>query len=596
MYPCQPSTVSSERSVEQVMVHTLQMELEGTRDTVIGLERRLDDLHDDLSSISRNVDSLLRLISQSPCPSNMYLSSHSLQPSYNPSPSPNPNMYPTPSFYFSQSTDNDMRDSISLRSATSPAPDNWPGYGYHNRNDQFLSPYQTYKGGFDSASPLASPRVNFSQSPLSGYFSSLTRQGSSSINASTDCAKASEYDAEKSGSSHMLHSPDTTHLNKHSPFHQPLPVITSQSPLTINATSPMVNKVIDGIASPLAMREIKSRPSNLSPLQSRSVKSLFVRSSKSLQDSPLAKCSGMAVSATKASSSLVTASPTSHQVASGSLGSGSPSHGYQDDCLKLSQLEPCNAKSGHCDKADALRSSSADLYSLTCPSPPFGYGQETSGVQSSCGFNKTMSHSSTDSNVRKSLSSNRLSANSPTETHSQQSSRSPSPRSIKTKNKLNLSLKTNASSKTPSPEPLKWGIQTSPTIVLPPNSISPRAKRPQSLSPSFKKMALSFHTGSSCGPEDIEFIDCEPFPEKALLCPVRNYSPSLSQLPVNSSSTFSWDPKRSRSASTSAISQCTGNSASAKIFTSGRATDRENLIAPLGHVESFSDLQQLSEV
>lgn len=168
--------VSSERSVEQVMVHTLQMELEGTRDTVLGLERRLDDLHEDLGSISRNVDSLLRLVSQSPNP--MYLSSNSLQPSYfNQSPSPHTsNLYTPPSFYFSQSTMADTRELSSGQSNFSPAPESWSspaGPGYY-QNDQFLSPFQAPSKSFASPSPLIGSQKKILSSPGPMSNSSLT--------------------------------------------------------------------------------------------------------------------------------------------------------------------------------------------------------------------------------------------------------------------------------------------------------------------------------------------------------------------------------------------------------------------------------------
>ncbi|BFZ21773.1 hypothetical protein BsWGS_24811 [Bradybaena similaris] len=589
------NSVTSERSVEQVMVHTLQMELEGTRDTVIGLERRLDDLHDDLSSISRNVDSLLRLVSQSPCPSNMYLSSHSLQPSYNPSPSPNPNMYPTPSFYFSQSTDYDTRDSISLQSASSPAPDTWPGYSFQHRNEQFLSPFQAPRGGYCTPSPLASPRVNFSQSPVSGYFPSFARQGTLNINIASDRAATPDLGRETSGSINTLHSPGTNNLNRRSPLHIPQ-LATSQALATGNNSQLGGGKGPDGSMSSVLLRGRSSRPSNLSPLTPRRAKSLFVKPTRSFPESALAKNCDMEVSATMASSSLQVGQLPPDQGTASPFGLDPPSHGFQDDYFKVSQLEPCNAKSGQCEKANAVRRSYSELSSLS--SHP------------KCDIDKTFEeHSrpqgypifkSSDPNISRDTTCNILTSQKANlllskETSSKLHSTSSSPVEVDGKTKINSAYNSGLSSKSTSPKSQQGKAEVSPTISHSQSSTSLKPIRPQSLSPSFRNATQPAHRESPTSHENIEFIDCEPFPEKVLVYHGRSYSPSLSQLSMFTA-TACRDVKPPRSASTSALSQNVANSVTRNALKDTGVIEGDNLIAPLSHAESFTDLQHCSQV
>ncbi|XP_012936081.1 potassium voltage-gated channel subfamily H member 4 isoform X2 [Aplysia californica] len=364
------NTVSSERSVEQVMVHTLQMELEGTRDTVIGLERRLDDLHEDLSSISRNVDSLLRLVSQSPAP--MYMSSHSLQPSYNASPSPHPHgLYATPSFYFSQSTDTggecDTRDSASLRSTSSPAPEIWPtSAGLHGRNDHFLAPLQLQRG-VATPSPLPSPRISFSPSPMSHYLPPMPRPSMANPNITTASTSSNTTSNNSASNTNNSGASELRGGQSHS-----LASITD----TNNTTPPSsrLSEGTDSISSPPASagllssrskpdspqvgaaRHASLRPSNLSPLHPRRGKSLFSSSkhSRSVMDFGARK---PALDLNLTPSSL-TMSP---------LALDHSSHGFQDEYYKLTQLEPCDAETGHCQKADAIRLSNQDLTSIVSP-------------------------------------------------------------------------------------------------------------------------------------------------------------------------------------------------------------------------------------
>lgn len=583
------------------MVHTLQMELEGTRDTVLGLERRMDDLHDSLSSISRNVDSLLRLVSQNSCPGNMFLSTPSLQPTYQNSPSPNPTMNPTPSFYFSQSTDNDARDSISLQSTSPLPPDHWPGSGLH-KNGHFLSPFQAQRGGCHS--PAISPRVSFSPSPTSGYFPSFTRQGSLKNSFRTDripaARTAHNLRGDKSGSISMLHSTSTNNLSKHVSPHLPQQVASTQAP-TSHTTPIVTTKISDMGASSVFMKSRLQRPSNLSPLQLRRAKSLFIKPSRLLPNSNLIKNEGMAISATMASSSLGMSPVLSNHDMLGSLPSDSSEQCFQNDDYQLTLLEPCDAKLGHCEKADTLRQSYLEMSSLPSSSSP-GFDPSTPeddspNLVSKQRMSDSELHSSGEQSLNESPSSKskqNTKLESPKQVNSESSGHFPSPTSKENKNKL-IFKKQESLSKT-SPESPHFVLETSPTVICPPKPSPPKSHWLQSLSPSFKTAQHSQQTASKYSPEDIEFIDCEPFPEQILLYPSRNYSSSLSQLPVFSTSSYSKDSKRSRSSSASSVSSSSRKVKSAKIITGSGYGDTERLIAPLSQAESFTDLQEFTEV
>ncbi|GFS22488.1 hypothetical protein ElyMa_005109700 [Elysia marginata] len=458
------NSVATERSVEQVMVHTLQMELEGTRDTVIGLERRLDDLHEDLSSISRNVSNLLRMVSQSPCPS-MYMSNVSLLPghlqnnmaasghlhqgfSYNNmaascSPSPNPSsMYQTPTFYFSESTDGensgglggggladanghmtDVRDNVSLFSGSNCSPMPPPDIGnFHNESgplgnrnrlgENFLSPFQSGHllksnvggsrgsmtgigggGGFSTPSPLHSPRVNFTPSPMSNYFPSFPKTPASPSLSRTLADRggpppsSSGSDMPSKGTLGRLHSP-----TKHQPLTRraqtPDPLSSSASPATsqtsaqtkdsVTSSTPERVKPSTSFPSPKPGRSQSPRPSNLSPLQSRFPKASqrrFTRASYPGGSSTAAgiTMSPLALEINFPSPVSTLASCTSDSNPSPAKGKDSPygspllgntarAQEFQGEYYTLTQLEPCDGNGSKvCEKGSALRKSEQDL-------------------------------------------------------------------------------------------------------------------------------------------------------------------------------------------------------------------------------------------
>lgn len=581
------------------MVHTLQMELEGTRDSVIGLERRLDDLHDDLASISRNVDSLLKLVSQNSCGGNLFLSNQSLHQSCMPSPSPNPNTNQTPSFYFSQSTDSDTRDSISLQSISSPAPDTFSLPGTYHRNEQLLNPFHAPRGRIGCSSPVVRHRVNFSPSPRLGYFPSFTRQ-SSLTNIRNDRIPAvnttPDLRSDKSGSISMLHSRDTDYLHKGVSVHQQAAVLQSS---TAHEKSAAPLKASEADVSSLMIRTRFQRPSNLSPLQPRRTKSLFAKPSKSFTNSNLRKHEEMAISATKASSSLEINPTSSDQHSLHTLTQESLAKCFHNDNYKLTQLEPCDAKLGHCDKADNLRISYLESSSISSPSPGFDLGitmEEDSPVTTKQSLNDNELRNSRDQTINDSPTlKSKENATSGSPKQSQDStSKSPSPTSMKNNN--NKSQKPERTKKSFSPKSLNYSLEASPTVICPPKLSSPKSQWLQSLAQSFIRSGHSPGKGSLCTPEDIEFIDCEPFPEQRLLYPANNYSASLSQLPVFSTSSYPHDSKRSRSSSISSLSQTSRKPIPGRRMMGTGFSDTERLIAPLSKAESFSDMQDFSEV
>ncbi|KAH9498165.1 Potassium voltage-gated channel sub H member 8 [Bulinus truncatus] len=265
-----------------------------------------------------NSGSLLRLVSSSPTPQQYVHVHNSLHPSYNPSPSPNPNLYPAPSFYFSQSTDGgDTRDTISLQSGSSLAPE-WSGYLSQGKPEQFLSPFQTSKFNFGGGtpSPLVSPRVNFSP----GNFPSLSRQSVLSLNNDRIPA-VSGLSGDKTGSIKHLHSPN-------------------------------------------------QRCDRVPPLtHADGAKSLFIKPSRSL-DAGGPKNNEIRVATTAASASLdmTTEGLDKKNLSPESL--NSKVSGFQNEYYQLTQLEPCDARSGHCEKASALRMSDLEL-SFSSDSPQF---------------------------------------------------------------------------------------------------------------------------------------------------------------------------------------------------------------------------------
>ena len=459
------------------MVHTLQMELEGTRDTVIGLERRLDDLHEDLSSISRNVSNLLRMVSQSPCPS-MYMSNMSLLPghlqnnmaasgqlhpgySYNNmaascSPSPNPSsMYQTPTFYFSESTDGensgcggggltdgngamtDARDNVSLFSGSNCSPMPPPDIGNFqieqgaqaNRNragENFLSPFQSghllkssaggSRGsmaglGFSSPSPLHSPRVNFTPSPMSSHFPSFPRTPASPSLSKTLADRggpppaSSGSDMPSRGTLGRLHSPSIlqpVRRRARTPDAQP----STASPSTFynsNSTSttpaaPVGSPQLSGRAhskdlpaaslpekvkpstsfpSPKAGRSQSPRPSNLSPLQPRFPKLPHKRFTRASYPGGSSTSAGITMSplALELNFPSPVSTPASYTggYTSPPEGRDSPNRSpllrnnvraqeFQGEYYTLTQLEPCDGGGkGVCEKGSAMRRSEQDL-------------------------------------------------------------------------------------------------------------------------------------------------------------------------------------------------------------------------------------------
>ncbi|XP_055870804.1 potassium voltage-gated channel subfamily H member 8-like isoform X3 [Biomphalaria glabrata] len=577
------NSVSSDRSIEQVMVHTLQMELEGTRDSVIGLERRLDDLHDDLSNIARNVNSLLRLVSSSPSPSNMYMSSNSLHPSFNPSPSPNPNLYPAPSFYFSQSTDGgDTRDTVSLQSASSPAPD-WPGYLSQGKApEHFLSPFQTSKLGFGvaggSPSPLASPRVNFS--PIN--FSSLSRQSVYSLN--NDRIPLSDIRGEKSGG--MKHS-SIQRCEK-----MPPPV---GSHLASQLQSSTVSGKESGIASQLAA--LSQRPSNLSPLHSRRAKSLFIKPTRSL-DSNGVKNQEMSVATTTASASLDLTPSGAGGLDKKDLSPLNLDTGvnqFQSEYYQLTQLEPCDARSGHCDKASALRQSDLEL-SFSSDSPQFDIStteDDNSGrPEVSKGTSNGTSSSRSSSSISESRRRTRKIMQSPTNKVSAKSFSSMSPIDMPKDLDLHSSKSSSKSASLSSPHSNK----SSPSSALPLLSglnLGTAATRPKTLSSSPLSTAPGIVSPTIFS--DIEYIDAEPEVRPCSHRPPRRHIPPLSQLPVFTSGVSPTLPSsapaavltRSKSFSTSALHQ--GPKEQRTLSNPLTFAHSQNFVAPLSQAESLSD-------
>ena len=459
------------------MVHTLQMELEGTRDTVIGLERRLDDLHEDLSNISRNVSSLLRMVSQSPCPS-MYMSNVSLLPghlqgnmaasgqlhpgySYNNmaascSPSPNPSsMYQTPTFYFSESTDGensgpcggpglmdgnshmtDARDNVSLFSGSNcspmPPPDigNFQASDHHGPHGQrskaavenYLTPHLRKgsaggsrgsmagigTGGFSSPSPLHSPRVNFTPSPMSSHFPTFPKTPASPSLSRTLADRggpppaSSGSDNPSRGTLGRLQSPTVLqpqarraqtpdHMPSSSTFHTGNPATSAVSPqnsslahtkdlAAAGANTPDRVKPSGSFPSPKPRRSQSPRPSNLSPLQPRFPKPAQKKFTRASYPGGSSASSGITMSplalelnfpnpvSTSASNTTdYTTSPGAMMkgpVCRGSplLGNAGRAQEFQDEYYTLTQLQPCDGSgSGVCQKGSALRKSEQDL-------------------------------------------------------------------------------------------------------------------------------------------------------------------------------------------------------------------------------------------
>ncbi|RUS72658.1 hypothetical protein EGW08_019580, partial [Elysia chlorotica] len=370
-------SVSTERSIEQVMVHTLQMELEGTRDTVHGLERRLDDLHEDLSSISRNVSNLLRIVSQSPCPS-MYHSNASLLPSHlnlhgnqlhpgysfsnmaaSCSPSPNPSsLYQTPTFYFSESTDGETTSGQMLL--------NQDGTGavVNDLRDNHVWSWRR-GAGFSSPSPLHSPRVNFTPSPMSSHFPSFPRTPASPGLSKTLADRggpppaSSSCDAPAKGTLSRLNSGP-----KHRRARTPDAFAGSPSTFHNPSTAPSIGSPQ---LSGLARSQSKSKDLTNAAASGGSSTHDRVKPCSSSSSFPSPK-SGRSQSPRPSNLPRGDVSQESPASASPLLGNACHAQEFQGEYYTLTQLEPCDGTgSGVCDKGSAMRRSQQELDAQSSP-------------------------------------------------------------------------------------------------------------------------------------------------------------------------------------------------------------------------------------
>ena len=321
---CLVSAVTSERSVEQVMVHTLQMELEGTRDSVLGLERRMDDLHGDLVSVARNVDCLLQVLSSNPA--------FSMQPAHDTTRSPPRPLVgdATPSFYLRQSDDaldeSEPRDTNSSASSTTPP-----------------RPSATSSAG--SARVSFSPITNYYIPPHVPHTQSISQSQSAASNIESsggDPADASCSQIYSDVDVHGDSSPSTCALPEENGHSLSEEEESGQEEEEEDSPCPPPSGVSEYIPLKTAnLTEIPSRrPSYLFPLQKRRSKNTYLKQprSRSRSDGNI-----LAVTTPPTTSSDdVTQSPHTR------------SNSFQGDYYTLAQLEPCD-RSGMCEKADVIR-------------------------------------------------------------------------------------------------------------------------------------------------------------------------------------------------------------------------------------------------